>query len=76
MRKAASALVVRERVGEVFDAVVTGVKEKGTFVKLNAPPVEGKVVEGAAGLDVGDCVRVRLLSVDARRGFIDFARAR
>jgi exoribonuclease-2 len=75
MRKAATALVVGERVGEVFDGVVTGVKAKGTFVKLNAPPVEGKVVEGASGLDVGDRVRVRLLSVDARRGFIDFARA-
>jgi exoribonuclease-2 len=75
MRKSATALLVNERVGEVFDAVVTGVKQKGTFVKLNAPPVEGKVVEGARGLDVGDRVRVRLLSVDARRGFIDFARA-
>lgn len=75
MRKSATALLVNERVGEVFDAVVTGVKEKGTFVKLIAPPVEGKVVEGARGLDVGDRVRVRLLSVDARRGFIDFARA-
>jgi exoribonuclease-2 len=75
MRKSATALLVGERVGEVFDAVVTGVKEKGTFVKLIAPPVEGKVVEGARGLDVGDRVRVRLLSVDARRGFIDFARA-
>lgn len=75
MRKAATALLIGERVGEVFAGVVTGVKEKGTFVKLIAPPVEGKVVEGASGLDVGDRVRVRLLSVDARRGFIDFARA-
>ena len=75
MRKCATALLVGERVGEVFDGVVTGVKEKGTFVKLIAPPVEGKVLEGAAGLDVGDRVRVRLLAVDARRGFIDFARA-
>ncbi len=75
MRKAATALVVGEKVGEVFEGIVTGVKEKGTFVKLIAPPVEGKVVEGASGLDVGDRVRVRLLSVDARRGFIDFARA-
>jgi ribonuclease R len=75
MRKAATALLVGERVGEVFEGVITGVKEKGTFVKLNAPPVEGKVVAGASGLDVGDRVRVRLLSVDARRGFIDFARA-
>lgn len=75
MRKSATALVVGDRVGEEFDAVVTGVTERGTFVKLNAPPVEGKVVTGAFGLDVGDRVRVRLLSVDARRGFIDFARA-
>lgn len=76
MRKAATALMVGERIGEVFEGIVTGVKEKGTFVKLIALPVEGKVVAGASGLDVGDRVRVRLLSVDARRGFIDFARAR
>ncbi len=75
MRKAATALVVGERVGEEFDGIVTGVKKQGTFVKLIAPPVEGKVVAGSSGLDVGDRVRVRLLSVDARRGFIDFARA-
>jgi VacB/RNase II family 3'-5' exoribonuclease len=75
MRKAATALLVGERVGEVFEGIVTGVKERGTFVKLSAPPVEGKVVAGASGLDVGDRVRVRLLAVDARRGFIDFARA-
>jgi exoribonuclease-2 len=74
MRKAATALVVEERIGEVFTGIVTGAKAKGTFVKLLSPPVEGKVVEGASGLDVGDRVRVRLLSVDARRGFINFAR--
>lgn len=75
IRKAATALVVGERVGEEFESVVTGVKKEGTFVKLIEPPVEGKIVEGAANLDVGDRVRVRLLSVDARRGFIDFVRA-
>lgn len=75
MLKCATALLVGEMLGEVFEGVVTGVKEKGTFVKLNAPPLEGKVVAGASGLDVGDRVRVRLLAVDARRGFIDFARA-
>jgi exoribonuclease-2 len=72
--KAAVAMLLAGRAGEVFEAVVTGVKERGTFVRLTHPPAEGKLVEGAAGLDVGDRVRVRLLSADPSRGFIDFAR--
>ncbi len=56
-----------------FDAIVTSAK--GTWVRVAQPPVEGKVVRGAAGLDVGDRVRVELLSTDVERGFIDFARA-
>ena len=74
MRKAATAMLLGARAGEVFEAVVTGAKPKGTFVKLVAPPAEGRVVRGERGLDVGDKVRVRLLSTDPERGFIDFAR--
>ncbi len=62
-------------VGETFDAVVTGVKPKGTFARLLRPPADGRVVKGFRGLDVGDRVRVRLLSTNPDRGFIDFARA-
>ncbi|HLM54667.1 MAG TPA: RNB domain-containing ribonuclease [Pyrinomonadaceae bacterium] len=74
--KAAVAMLLRGRAGEVFDAVVTGVKDRGTFVRLTLPPAEGKLVEGEEGLDVGDRLRVRLLSADPSRGFIDFARVR
>lgn len=72
-RKAAAAVLLGPRVGEVFDAVVTGAKPKGTFVRLLAPPAEGRVVRGEAGMDVGDRVRVRLVGVDAGQGFLDFA---
>jgi VacB/RNase II family 3'-5' exoribonuclease len=76
VRKAAAALVVQDRVGDVFDAVVTGASAKGTWVRLRQPIVEGKLEEGGATLQVGDRTRVRLTHVDPQRGFIDFVRAR
>jgi exoribonuclease-2 len=72
--KSAAALLLTGRNGQQFDAVVTGASEKGTWVRISHPLVEGRVVHGAAGLDVGDRVRVRLVSTDVARGFIDFAR--
>ncbi len=75
MRKAAAALLLQNRIGERFDGVVTGASEKGTWVRVFKPPVEGKVVRGEEGLEVGDRVSVKLLSTDVERGFIDFARA-
>jgi VacB/RNase II family 3'-5' exoribonuclease len=74
VRKSAAALVVVSRVGQTFDALVTGASSKGTFVRVISPPIEGKVVRGEKGLDVGDRVRVRLTHVDVERGFIDFER--
>lgn len=74
MRKYAAIDLMGRRIGESFDAIVTGVAAKGTFARLVAPPVEGRLVQGEAGLDVGDRARVRLVSVDPDRGFIDFAR--
>jgi len=74
MRKVAAAAMLSAHVGETFEAVVTGVKPKGTFARLLSPPADGKVVKGFRGLDVGDRVRVRLLSTNPDRGFIDFAR--
>ena len=56
------------------DALFTGASEKGTWVRLFHPPVEGKLVRGFEGLDVGDRVRVELIGTDVERGFIDFAR--
>jgi exoribonuclease-2 len=74
VRKSAAALLLEGRTGEVYDAIVTGASSKGTWVRVLHPPVEGRIMQGAAGVDVGDQVRVRLLSTDVERGFIDFAR--
>jgi exoribonuclease-2 len=75
VRKSAAALLLSSRIGEQFDAMVTGASEKGTWVRISKPPVEGRVVRGFEGLDVGDDVRVKLVSTDVERGFIDFVRA-
>ncbi len=67
--------MVASRKGERFDAVVTGASPKGTWVRAFRPPVEGRVVRGEGGLDVGERVRVELVDTDVERGFVDFARA-
>ncbi|HLJ55205.1 MAG TPA: RNB domain-containing ribonuclease [Chthonomonadaceae bacterium] len=72
MRKACAASWMQERIGQTFAAIVTGASPKGTYVRLSAPPVEGRVVRGFEGLDVGDHTRVRLIGADPDRGFIDF----
>ncbi len=74
VRKSAAATLLSSRIGERFDAIVTGASEKGTWVRVFHPPVEGKLVHGSQGADVGDKLRVKLLSVDVEKGFIDFAR--
>ncbi len=76
VRKAATALLLMNRIGQQFNGIVTGASEKGTWVRISEPIAEGKVVRGPAGLDVGDRVRVELVHVDPDRGFIDFARTR
>jgi exoribonuclease-2 len=72
--KAAAAIHLAPRVGERFGGVVTGASSKGTWVRVFDPPVEGKLVAGEKGLDVGDRVKVKLVGVNPERGFIDFAR--
>jgi VacB/RNase II family 3'-5' exoribonuclease len=72
--KAAAALLLEGRIGEEFEAIVTGAAPKGTWVRLLAIPVEGKLVRGFEGADVGQRLRVQLLSVDVPRGFIDLAK--
>jgi len=72
VRKSAAAQFLSGRIGETFDALVTGASEKGTWVRLLKPPVEGKLVRGQEGADVGDQVKVQLVSVNVERGFIDF----
>jgi len=76
VRKSAAALLLESRIGERFDAMVTGASEKGTWVRIFQPAVEGKLVHGFNGLDVGDRVRVELVHTDVERGFIDFVRSR
>jgi VacB/RNase II family 3'-5' exoribonuclease len=75
VRKAAAALLMQNRKGERFDGIVTGASAKGTWVRILKPPVEGRVIRGEQGLDVGDRVTVQLVDTDVERGFIDFARA-
>jgi VacB/RNase II family 3'-5' exoribonuclease len=70
--KSAAALLLEPRINERFNAIVTGASQKGTWVRLLHVPVEGKLVHGFDGLDVGDRVRVQLISIDVQRGFIDF----
>src|SRR5678815_5999980 len=68
VRKAAAACLLEPRVGEKFDGLVTGASEKGTWVRIFHPPVEGKVVQGAHGLDIGQKVRVKLVDVSVENG--------
>jgi exoribonuclease-2 len=75
VRKSAAACLLSSRVGDKFDGIVTGASSKGTWVRISHPTVEGRVIRGFEGLDVGDAVRVELVRTDASRGFIDFARA-
>ncbi|MEP7061612.1 MAG: RNB domain-containing ribonuclease [Betaproteobacteria bacterium] len=71
--KSAAALLLSSRIGERFDGIVTGASDKGTWVRISRPTVEGRVVRGFEGLDVGDRTSVQLLRTDVTRGFIDFA---
>lgn len=73
IRKSAAAELLASRIGDTFEAIVTGVNRDGTYVRLLSPPAEGRVMQGSEGMDVGERVRVRLLSTDEKRGFIDFA---
>ncbi len=73
--KSAAALLLESRIGEQFDAIVTGASDKGTWARLLSIPVEGKVVRGFEGVDVGDRIRVQLSAVDVERGHIDFRKA-
>jgi exoribonuclease R len=73
MRKVAGASMLEERVGESFAAIVTASSPKGTYARVLNPPVEGRIVRGGRGLDVGDTVRLKLVVADPMRGYIDFA---
>jgi len=74
MSKRLAAVAMQSRVGEVFDAIVTGVTDHGTFVRVLQPHIEGLLAQGAHGLDVGDKLHARLVRTDVQKGYIDFAR--
>jgi exoribonuclease-2 len=74
VRKCAAAMLLQSRIGQQFDAIVTGASASGTWVRISHPLAEGRVVQGFEGLDVGDPVRVQLKHTDVQRGFIDFIR--
>jgi len=74
VKKSAAALLLAPRIGQRFDAIVTGAADKGTWVRISSPSTEGKLVKGFEGLDVGDACQVRLVHTDVARGFIDFER--
>jgi VacB/RNase II family 3'-5' exoribonuclease len=74
MNKRIAAVALQPRIGETFAAVVTGVTPKGVFVRVLGPPVEGLLIRGQQGVDVGDKLKVKLVSTDPQRGYIDFAR--
>jgi len=75
MSKRLAAVAMQRRVGEIFDAIITGVTDHGTFVRVLQPHVEGLLAQGAQGLDVGDKLKAKLIRTDVRKGYIDFARA-
>jgi exoribonuclease R len=74
MRKVLAASLLSKQISQVFDGIITGAAPKGTYVRIFKPPVEGRVVRGERGIDVGDKIKVRLVSVNIPQGFIDFER--
>ncbi|WP_027189847.1 RNB domain-containing ribonuclease [Fundidesulfovibrio putealis] len=72
--KSAAAILLESRIGERFDAIVTGASDKGTWVRLLNPPIEGRLERGFEGLNVGNKLRVQLVRTDVERGYIDFKR--
>jgi exoribonuclease-2 len=73
IEKSAAAMLLRPRMGEKFEGIVTGASDKGTWVRIASPAAEGRVIKNFQGLDVGNHVQVKLMHVDIARGFIDFA---
>jgi len=75
MQKRVAAVALSDQIGRKFRGVVTGASQKGTYVRVFDPPVEGRVIKGEKGMDVGDVVDVKLLHTNPQMAFIDFARA-
>lgn len=76
MKKSAAIFILSSKIGQIFDALVTGASHKGTWVRIFDPPIEGKLIEGVENVDVGDSIQVQLVHVDIDKGFIDFIKAK
>jgi exoribonuclease-2 len=72
--KSAAAMLLSSRIGASFDAICTGAADKGTWVRIFQPPVEGRLLHGYEGIDVGNRLKVKLIHIDVNQGFIDFER--
>jgi hypothetical protein len=72
MRKVAAAMMLLNRVGEIFEGIVTGASDKGTYVRLLNPPAEGRVIRRFEGMDIGEKVTVKLIKLSPEMGYIDF----
>jgi exoribonuclease-2 len=70
--KSAAAMLLSVRIGDLFDAICTGAADKGTWVRIFQPPIEGRLARGYEGVDVGNRLKVKLVHVDVDKGFIDF----
>lgn len=75
VRKSEAALLLESLIGQRFDAIVTGISSGNTWVRIFTPPAEGKLISGVPGLKVGQQLRIKLISTDVERGFIDFVLA-
>lgn len=73
--KSAAAMLLMARIGEKFEATVTGASDRGIWVRLDHPPIEGKLQTGTEGRQVGERLRVQLTHTDVERGHIDFIAA-
>jgi exoribonuclease-2 len=74
VEKSANAILMESRIGEEFEAIVSGASPKGTWIRLFQPHVEGKLVKGFNGLKVGQKLKARLIQINVEEGFIDFER--
>ena len=70
--KSAAAMLLASRIGEQFDAICTGAADKGTWVRIFHPPIEGRLLYGYQGVDVGNRLKVQLIHTDVEKGYIDF----
>ena len=60
MRKRAAAVALANSIGKRFSGVITGAGDKGVYVRVFNPPVEGRIIKGEQGLEVGDTGNVTL----------------